>query len=173
MEAISWQLFAGNWWFQLGGFTNQILLLSSYLSNDMFIIVVHQVILSSWYQRSFAWLPLFAKSCVFPDPSLRDLKIIQDTGLTQSIMIFQPKTQYALTFTNQRNITQKTCKNPSQLKCRCWFQHLSEVFSNCVFFQCSRSEDSGGGFLLVVKTFSKAAAERLRLIKRQLRLTSD
>ena len=26
---------------------------------------------------------------------------------------------------------------------------------------------------LVVKTFSKAAAERLRLIKRQLRLTSD
>ena len=34
MEAISWQLFAGNWWFQLGGFTNQILLSSSYLSND-------------------------------------------------------------------------------------------------------------------------------------------
>ena len=27
--------------------------------------------------------------------------------------------------------------------------------------------------ILVVKTFSKAAAERLRLIKRQLRLTSD
>ena len=26
---------------------------------------------------------------------------------------------------------------------------------------------------LVVKTFSKAAAERLRLLKRQLRLTSD
>ena len=32
---------------------------------------------------------------------------------------------------------------------------------------------AASGFTLVVKTFSKAAAERLRLIKRQLRLTSD
>ena len=142
MEAILWQLFAGNWWFQLGGFTNQILLFVKWYvhysgsPSDIIIMISKKFCLTS---------PICQKLC-FPRSLVEGFE--NYTGHRSYPIHNDLPTENTI-----RSDFHKSKKYNTAVKILLnWnadadFNIFLRYLAIAKFFQCSRSEDSDGGFL--------------------------